>query len=118
MSKWRFYGREEEFERLEETLRFRGDPGNFASVRILGRRGVGKTEFMREAALRAKGNPPVLHIELPSPEKGSVTCSSWSPKEPGSFLARKLADGGFPTTTLFSKSMFSRNCSQIRQRLD
>ena len=37
MSKWRFYGREEEFERLEETLRFRGDPGNFASVRILGR---------------------------------------------------------------------------------
>ena len=27
---------------------------------------------MREAALRAKGNPPVLHIELPPPDKGNA----------------------------------------------
>ena len=42
MSKWRFYGRESELEEITETLRLREDTRSFGSIRILGRRGVGK----------------------------------------------------------------------------
>ena len=57
MRKWRFYGREAELEEITETLRLREDTRSFGSIRILGRRGVGKTEFMREAAERSKDGP-------------------------------------------------------------
>ena len=72
MAGWRFYGRETELAELELSLRLHEDTRRFDAVRINGRRGIGKTEFMQEAARRGTGDPPVLHVELPSPELGDA----------------------------------------------
>lgn len=64
-SKWRFYGREDEIEKLVQT--YLRSP-RFSACRIDGRRGIGKSELMAEAAQRVAGEPPVLIFELLSPE--------------------------------------------------
>ena len=72
MTGWRFYGRDSELEDLELSLRLQEDTRRFGATRIIGRRGIGKTELMKEAARRGTGDPPVLHVELPSPELGDA----------------------------------------------
>lgn len=76
MTGWRFYGRSKDLEELELSLRLHEDTRSFSAIRIIGRRGVGKTEFLKEAARRGTGEPPVLHVELPSPQQadGEAAC--------------------------------------------
>ena len=76
MTGWRFYGREKDLEKLELNLRLHENTSNFDALRIIGRRGVGTTEFVKEAARRGTGEPPVLHVELPSPQEadGEAAC--------------------------------------------
>ena len=64
MAGWRFYGREDELARLELSLRLHEDTRRFDAVRIIGRRGIGKTEFMQEAARRGSG--AVRHSSIPT----------------------------------------------------
>ena len=72
MAGWRFYGRKDELAKLEQSLRLHEDTRRFGAIRIIGRRGIGKTEFVQEAARRGTGDPPVLHIELPTPKLGDT----------------------------------------------
>ena len=72
MAGWRFYGREDELAELELSLRLHEDTRRFSAIRITGRRGIGKTEFVQEAARRGTGDPPVLHIELQTPKQGDA----------------------------------------------
>ena len=72
MTDWRFYGRVEEMNRLEEALQLQESKSRgFYSVRIVGRRGVGKTELLAEAGRRGTRNAPVLICELPSGGDGT-----------------------------------------------
>ena len=64
MAGWRFYGREDELARLELSLRLHEDTRRFDAVRIIGRRGIEKTEFMQEAARRGSG--AVRHSSIPT----------------------------------------------------
>ena len=75
MSGWRFYGRDSKLAELELSLELHEDTRRFDAVRIIGRRGIGKTEFMLEAARRGTGDPPVLHVELPAPELGDAAAA-------------------------------------------
>ncbi|MXX91106.1 MAG: ATP-binding protein [Boseongicola sp. SB0677_bin_26] len=65
--KWRFYGRGEQLARLDGLL----DWSLFQSVRVHGRRRVGKTELLTEAFSRRSGPPPLVMVELPAPPKGT-----------------------------------------------
>ena len=64
MTDWRFYGRKTELGNLDLALRH----PIFACQRIHDRRGIGKSEFVAEAARRSGGKSPVLIFELRSPE--------------------------------------------------
>ena len=63
MMNWRFYGRENE---LSEVRDFVDNP-NFLAGLILGRRGIGKTELLKEARRRLGSHPPILIFELKDP---------------------------------------------------
>ncbi|MCY4542178.1 MAG: ATP-binding protein [Rhodobacteraceae bacterium] len=66
MTNWRFYGRQEELERLTRLLSSR----LFCTHSVSGRRGVGKASLLREVAARRRGDPPLVHCELPEPVDG------------------------------------------------
>lgn len=72
MVDWRFYGRVKEMNRLEGALQLQEHKSRgFCAVRIVGRRGVGKTELLAEAGRRGTRNVPVLICELPSGGDGT-----------------------------------------------
>lgn len=72
MAEWRFYGRVEEMNRLEGALQLQESKSRgFCAVRIVGRRGVGKTELLAEAGRRGTRNAAVLICELPSGGDGT-----------------------------------------------
>ena len=76
MTGWRFYGRERDLEELELSLRLHENTRSFSAIRVVGRRSVGTTEFLKEAVRRGTGGPPALHVELPSPQQadGEAAC--------------------------------------------
>ncbi len=63
MADWRFYGRKAEMERVNEVFEW----PKFNGLKVLGRRGIGKSELLAEANRRAEGHPPVMMFELPVP---------------------------------------------------
>lgn len=63
MTEWGFYGRKEELSEVVADLQW----PKFSALRILGRRGIGKSALLAEVARRTGGNPPVLIFELPVP---------------------------------------------------
>ena len=65
MADWRFYGRVKEMNRLEGALQLQEHKSRgFCAVRIVGRRGVGKTELLAEAGRRGTRNAPVLNLRI------------------------------------------------------
>ena len=68
MTDWRFYGREAELETLEADLR----RPEFDALAIRGRRGIGKSTLVTEAASRVGDGPPLLMFELRPPGQESI----------------------------------------------
>ena len=68
MAEWRFYGRDEELAELDFILELGDveDRPRFGAYRIVGWRGVGKTELLKEAGRRGTRGVPVVSCELPS----------------------------------------------------
>lgn len=65
---WRYYGRAGPLEEIGKLL----DTPLFKSVRVHGRRRVGKSKLLREAFSRRSGEPPMVMIELPEPPEGTA----------------------------------------------
>ncbi|MCY4542854.1 MAG: ATP-binding protein [Rhodobacteraceae bacterium] len=68
MTAWRFYGRESELAKLIDELDYR----MFHSATISGRRGIGKSSLLLEAAALRPATTPLVMCELPSPEEGAT----------------------------------------------
>ncbi|MCY4461579.1 MAG: ATP-binding protein [Albidovulum sp.] len=66
MANWRFYGRGVELAKLESMLQLRSQSRGFNAIRIVGRRGVGKTELLAEVGRRGSRDVPVIAFEIPS----------------------------------------------------
>jgi AAA+ ATPase superfamily predicted ATPase len=64
---WRFYGRNEELERLDEVLH----RGRWAFVKISGRRRIGKTALIREALGRHPDRKS-FYVQIPDSEPAGV----------------------------------------------
>ena len=105
MTGWRFYGRDSELAELELSLRLHEDTRRFGAIRIIGRRGIGKTEFMKEAARRGTGDPPVLHVELPSPELGDAAAACDRLIDAASSADLKAVFGSLPERQSFHNDM-------------
>jgi len=76
MAEWGFYGRKEELDRLQEMLELRPDlkrPRRFGAYCVMGRRGVGKTQLLKESVRRSKPEFPVVEFEFQRGEN-SATC--------------------------------------------
>lgn len=77
---WRFYGRQSEIDMLEKDLEFQPDPHGrrggmrqFSTLKVRGRRGLGKTRLLQEMHSRAPDDLPFIFYELPNPSKGSAS---------------------------------------------
>jgi len=71
MTGWKFYGRKEELDRLQEMLELRPDlkrTRRFGAYCVMGRRGVGKTELLTEAVKQSKTELPIIAFEFNSRE--------------------------------------------------
>ena len=64
---WKFYGRNQELERLDEVL----DRGRWAFVKISGRRRIGKTTLIREA-LERHPDRRSFYVQIPDSEPAGV----------------------------------------------
>ncbi len=69
MTDWRFYGRAKEVANLQNGLDFASPPQErrFRALKVLGGRGVGKTQLLREVEKFATPEIPVIMFELPNP---------------------------------------------------
>ena len=67
---WRFYGREKEVARLTNGLQIGTPLENrlFLALRVRGRRGVGKTDLLKQMKARAPHDMPVVIQEMRGPE--------------------------------------------------
>lgn len=80
---WRFYGRDQELDRLDEVL----DRNRWAFVKISGRRRIGKTALIREALGRHKDRKS-FYVQIPIRNRqayfplfmGSWIPSTWTGK--------------------------------------
>ncbi len=100
---WKFYGRNQELERLDEVL----DRGRWAFVKISGRRRIGKTALIREALSRHPDRKS-FYVQIPDSEPAGVLAAvhgfmdtfGLTHKQPGSLLEfaqliRELAEEGY-----------------------
>lgn len=100
---WRFYGRDQELDRLDEVL----DRNRWAFVKISGRRRIGKTALIREALGRHKDRKS-FYVQIPDSEPAGVLSAvhgfmdtfNLDRKRPGSLLEfaqliRELAEDGY-----------------------
>ena len=73
MPDWRFYGREEELAKVRRSLQLNDPDGRVFVARVLlGRRGIGKSALLAEAAKGLPAAPPFLTVQLP--EGGRDDC--------------------------------------------
>ena len=73
MPDWRFYGREEELAKVRRSLQLSDPDGRVFVARVLlGRRGIGKSALLAEAAKGLAAAPPFLTVQLP--EGGREDC--------------------------------------------
>lgn len=100
---WKFYGRNEELEQLDQIL----DRGRWAFVRISGRRRIGKTALIREALGRHPGRKS-FYVQIPDSEPAGVLAAvhdfmdTFGLKQPRpksllefAQLIRRLAEDGY-----------------------
>lgn len=100
---WKFYGRNQELERLDEVL----DRNRWAFVKISGRRRIGKTALIREA-LNRHAKRRSFYVQIPDSEPAGVLAAvhgfmdtfQLDKKRPGSLLEfaqliRELAEEGY-----------------------
>ena len=69
---WGFYGREANLSALEERLGLQDERRTFSAMRIVGRRGVGKSALIDEAERRSPSAVPIVICELPNPDGDGV----------------------------------------------